>query len=484
MNQREQPTSIEHERVYHAASRGLAASLSLTATCLRGLKKACPVESEKTAGVFAAQRPRLAPLKDMGGLGSIPGMLVSCRLEESRLVPLALEPYGEDDPQPDIGERSHGDGMAFARSSLALGVIPGPGFLPGARLRKLMQRVAQGLATAIAPVGLEIHPALEEHRRGSSQGLQTRRISIAAAIIADFGEQPRCESLPCSRQRGEDLAVRMGQKKGVDLLVIGGNLLHQGQELRNQSQQQARFGTRGDGLGGQVWLMQGLENLGRHLLCRGMPGIFEHLGDLLYRSSQSCLRRGVGLQEDQRRVLVQRAREQGKRDPIVGYASGRELVDQAGLHLEQRILVACQRFEFGDQLALRSQAAQISKVSASRLGEQRGIAGIGFGSRCGPAPIHGAWVDRIDGPARLKPERYQQASVGLNYACHLLLVRPCELLETGVQFGKSRCGCDPHGSNPVGGLSRQAPRRRDVGQPSRYQHKTSASSFSLSQNGS
>ena len=234
MKQREQTTSIEHERVYHAASRCQAASLSLTATCLRGLKKACPVESEKTAGVFAVQRTRLAPLKDLGGLGSIPGMLVSCRLEDGRLVTLALEPHGEDDPQPDIGECSHGDGMAFARSSLALVVVPGPSFLSGALPGKLMQRVAQGLDTAIASVGLEVHPALEEHRRGSSQGLQTRRIGITAAIIADFGEQPRCESLPCSRQRGKDLAVRMGQKKGIDLLVIGGNLLHQGQELRNQ----------------------------------------------------------------------------------------------------------------------------------------------------------------------------------------------------------------------------------------------------------
>src|SRR5438876_2556870 len=246
MNQREQTTSIEHERVYHAASRCQAASLSLTATCLRGLKKACSVESEKTAGIFAVQRTRLAPLKDLGGLGSIPGMRVSCRLEDGRLVTLALEPHGEDDPQPDIGECSHGDGMAFARSSLALVVVPGPSFLSGALPSKLMQRVAQGLDAAVAPVGLEVHPALEEHRRGSSQGLQTRRIGIATAIIADFGEQTRCESLPCSRQRGEDLAIRMGQKKGVDLLVIGANLLHQGQELRNQCQHQARFGTRGD----------------------------------------------------------------------------------------------------------------------------------------------------------------------------------------------------------------------------------------------
>src|SRR5258708_30178460 len=46
--------STEHEGVYHAARGCQAASLPLTAPGLRGQKKACPVESDKTTGVFAA----------------------------------------------------------------------------------------------------------------------------------------------------------------------------------------------------------------------------------------------------------------------------------------------------------------------------------------------------------------------------------------------------------------------------------------------
>ncbi len=42
--------SSEHEEVYHAASRCQAASLSLTARRLHGLKKACSVERQKTGG--------------------------------------------------------------------------------------------------------------------------------------------------------------------------------------------------------------------------------------------------------------------------------------------------------------------------------------------------------------------------------------------------------------------------------------------------
>ena len=261
-----------------------------------------------------------------------------------------------------------------------------------------------------------VHERRATGRRGAIPGVVVRgSVRVIAAVVTREQSFSAEELRPSDYQRWRDLRAHLQQceetrrqqfrfrkdpaaylaaleaqllvrfaiqpKKGVDLLVIGRNLLYQGQELRNQCQHQARFGPRGDGMSGQVWLMQGLENLGCHLLCRGMPGILEHLGDLLYRSSHSGLRRGVGLQEDQRRVLLQLG-EQGKRDRIVSFEAGCELVDQAGLHLDQRILVSGQHFELGDQLALRSEAAQISKVSASRLGEQIGIDGIGFGSRC------------------------------------------------------------------------------------------------------
>src|SRR2546427_1226271 len=50
--------SSEHEQVYHAAVRCQAASLSLTARRLHGLKNACSVEGKKTGG-FASQRKML-----------------------------------------------------------------------------------------------------------------------------------------------------------------------------------------------------------------------------------------------------------------------------------------------------------------------------------------------------------------------------------------------------------------------------------------
>ena len=73
-----------------------------------------------------------------------------------------------------------------------------------------MQRVAQGLDTAIAPVCLRYIP-LWKSTGTFLPGLETRRIGIAAAMIADLARM-RCESFPCSRQRSKDLAIRMGQK--------------------------------------------------------------------------------------------------------------------------------------------------------------------------------------------------------------------------------------------------------------------------------
>jgi hypothetical protein len=60
------------------------------AACLRGLKKACPVESEKTAGVFAVQKTRLVPLTYLGLLGSIPGMLVDTPNDQATRCRLIL----------------------------------------------------------------------------------------------------------------------------------------------------------------------------------------------------------------------------------------------------------------------------------------------------------------------------------------------------------------------------------------------------------
>jgi hypothetical protein len=157
--------STRHERVYHAALGCQAASLSLTAQSWRGLKRACQVESPKKAGFLACFE---TPSLDQKHLGRSACMLLLRVLKGSRLIAAPMGPQGKDDPDPDIGKRSHGNGMAFAFSSFALVGLFGPGLtlrrLPG----ELMKRVAQGFDAAQSAMRLRVHPALREHRRGSS----------------------------------------------------------------------------------------------------------------------------------------------------------------------------------------------------------------------------------------------------------------------------------------------------------------------------
>ena len=82
-------TATKHEAVYHAVSPCQAASLSLTAYCLRGLKEACSVEDKQTARFFAG-KGRLASLQATAEwLGCASGMHLLCRLKDARLVALA-----------------------------------------------------------------------------------------------------------------------------------------------------------------------------------------------------------------------------------------------------------------------------------------------------------------------------------------------------------------------------------------------------------
>jgi hypothetical protein len=110
-------SSIRHEKVYHAACCGLAASLCLTASRLCGLKWACHVETPKTAGFFARLDRRSL---DHRFLGSSARMMVLCRLKGCRLIASVLKPHRVDDAHPDIGQRAYGHTMTLALSSLAL----------------------------------------------------------------------------------------------------------------------------------------------------------------------------------------------------------------------------------------------------------------------------------------------------------------------------------------------------------------------------
>src|SRR5215469_11414478 len=86
-----------HKEVYHAVSGCQAATLPLTATHLRGEKKACQVESEKTAWFFAVQGSDRARLLRDGKLGCVCGMQPLSLLKSSSLVESPVKPHGEDD---------------------------------------------------------------------------------------------------------------------------------------------------------------------------------------------------------------------------------------------------------------------------------------------------------------------------------------------------------------------------------------------------
>src|SRR5260221_12004746 len=119
----------------------------LTGARLRGLFWACPVESQKNAGVLAlVERDQ----HELGPLSRWACMLLLCVLKGGRLIAAVMQPHGKDDPDPHIGKRSNRYRMAFAFCSLALVILHGPRLALGRLPGKLMQDVAQGFDTTQA----------------------------------------------------------------------------------------------------------------------------------------------------------------------------------------------------------------------------------------------------------------------------------------------------------------------------------------------
>jgi hypothetical protein len=147
--------SREHEQMYHATACCQAASLSLTARRLHGLKNACSVEGKKTGG-FASHRK----------------MLLSCfefmeplRLHKGRrIIGLVGLEHGEKNACPNIRQSPNGDAMTFPFCTFALIVGQGPLFLQRALPGKLMQGIAQWFDTRHPPMGLGVVPALRTKR--------------------------------------------------------------------------------------------------------------------------------------------------------------------------------------------------------------------------------------------------------------------------------------------------------------------------------
>ena len=427
-------SSTRHGQVYHAAHRRQAASLSLAASRLRGLKQACQVEAEKTAGLFAAQETlRLAEERS----GSVRRVLLSCLLKGDSLILLPFRPDGKENTNPDIGQGANGNAMALAFSSFALVIGFSPWFKVCALPGKLLQSVAQGLNAAQASMSFLIRPTLEKDRRGASERLQASGPCIARPVIADFSQQTRSETFSSAWQRLEELVVSMPQKKTGDLLLVGGDLLHEGQELSHQCQHQARFGSGRDLIGKQLRLRQPLSNLLGDVLGLRMPRLLEGGRDLLSRSGHGQLRRRIGWQQLQGRALLELAK-QLQSHWVVRLEAGGELIDQPGLHLDQSILVAGEDFEFLDQFALGVEPTPIGEIGPSGFRQQLGINRVRFGSRRGTPPFNGAWVNRIDRPALLQQIGNQQTVFGLHDTGHLFSrAWSCHLLQIAIQLVQS-----------------------------------------------
>src|SRR6266571_3399647 len=428
-------TSTRHEPVSHATRRGLAASLSQTSARWSGLFWACPVESQKQTGFLArVERDQ----HDVEPLSRLACMLALRLLKGGALIAAMMQPHGKDDPDPHIGQRPDSHCMAFAFSSLTLVIVPGPRLTLRGLPSKLMKRIAQGFDAPQATMRFGVHAALIQHGRGSPQRLQTAGILVAASIIPDLSQQSWSQTLAGTWQALKDLMVLMGQKKGVNLLVVLRNLLDQRQQLTHQRQHQPRFGARGDGIRLQVRLMHLLENGDRHHFRIGMLCLSEDLLDLFQRSGHRFLWSGVGLQEQQRALLVQ-FRKQLQGHGVIGFEAGRELIDQARLHPDQGILIAGEQFQLSNLLAVWSEAVQIGQVRTPGFGQQVGINRISLGTRGGSPTIDGARIDRIDGPAGFQQVSNQQAMSGLDDASHLLFRGEItnDLFQEGVQLAQS-----------------------------------------------
>ena len=194
----------EHEQVYHAASGGLAASLSLTARRLHDVVKACSGKGKKT-GRFASQQALwLRCAWGMGLLG---------HGKDRRIIAGVGSPHAIDNAQPHIGKRTQRHRMTLAFRPFALLVLVGPGFLLSTRAGKLIERVAQRLEAGMPTMSLAIVPTLVEYWCSPCQCGKLGTSRVAGRVIAQFGKPPRRQPLSRSRKALKDLAVSMRQKK-------------------------------------------------------------------------------------------------------------------------------------------------------------------------------------------------------------------------------------------------------------------------------
>lgn len=164
-----------------------------------GLKKASALKEEGCSSQKDF-RFRIVGQRQSGSSSSIE---LTGLLKCGSLVTLPLEPHGVDQPDPDIGQGTDSNRMAFALLPLALIILQGPGFTLGCLPSELMQSIAQRFHTGVSSMNPAIGATLKDHWRGASQSLQARCIRIALPVITDFrraSEEPgACRNAPGSQ---------------------------------------------------------------------------------------------------------------------------------------------------------------------------------------------------------------------------------------------------------------------------------------------
>jgi hypothetical protein len=423
--------STEHEAVYHAAFRCQAASLPLTPHRLHDGKKACSVQGKKRGG-FASQA--VVALSCSWGMGQL-----SC-LEGGCIIALVLLPARKDDSHPDAGERANRFGVTLALGSFALLVVSRPGFREGRLPGELRHRIAQRFTTGRASMRFGIRSTLKDDWGAARESSQAGGVLRAISVIANFGEQARGEALASTRQGAEDFVVFMRQKKALNFLVIGSDLLDHRQELTDQSQHQARFGSGGHGIGSKRRLGYLLNDLCGCLLWTWIPTLFEQGLSLGNLGRPRCLQGRIGLQEQQGTALLHKVFEiEGSRK--VGYASGCQLIDQPGLPLDQALLIAGQAQEFSNQGAIGLQLPQVGQFGSAMFGQHVGIHLVRFGKRLGTPSIHRFWMHGKHTPPGFQQRGIEPPMRGFDDAGHLFFGRlPEHVLQKRLQLLHSGWG--------------------------------------------
>src|SRR5437660_230755 len=423
--------SREHGAVYHAAPWCQAASLSLTPRCLHGQKKACSVEGQKTDGFASQEKTLLSRFGSMESLGL---------LKDRRIIGLVRLEHGEKHACPNVRQSTNSDAMTLPFCAFPLIVGQGPLFLQRTLPGKLMQSIPQGFDTSQSSVGLGVVSAGKQDRGSATERLQTGSSLITSRIISDLSQQTRSKAFASTRKRTEDLIVFMAQQTLLDLHVIGSDLLNQGQELCDQGHRQACFRSCGDRIGSQARLMQLLKDGGSDFGGRGVTSRLKHVAELLNRSRLRGFQRWIGLQEKQRGFLLELGKQlQG--NWVIVLEAGSELVHQSGLHLDQTVLIACQRIEFGNFLTIRSQPMQIRKICSPCVGKHIGINRVRSGSRSRTLQINSARIDRVDRPTMLQQKGNEQTMSGFDNAGHLLpALLTQQVRQPFIQLGESFWG--------------------------------------------